>query len=274
MQQGYVLSGQYKLVDVVGSGGMATVYRGYEESLDREVAVKVITANMNAMEDYAERFNREAKIVAKLQHPAIIQIYFHGIDTIDSYVVMPLLTGGTLYERMREAKDLISVREVGELALKIGRALHHAHKNDIIHRDIKFSNIMFDNEGNPYVMDFGIARLMSQTKLTMTGTFVGTPQFMAPEQWQGDVSAAVDQYALAVVLYELLSGNPPFEGSTAHELMFQHLQVVPESVDIHRPDIPSSVVDALSRALSKEPQDRFPTIVDFVETLNEGKSVV
>jgi serine/threonine protein kinase len=270
MQSGYLLAGRYQLLDIIGVGGMATVYRGREEGLNREVAIKVVASHLALNPDYIERFNREAQTIATLQHPNIIQIYYYGVEPAGSFVVMPLLKGGTLMERMRQSRKLISIREVGDLALKVGSALHHAHEVGIIHRDIKFSNIMFDSGGNPYVMDFGIARMMDTTQLTATGGHVGTPQFMAPEQWRGDITPAVDQYALAVVLYELLSGKRPFDGATSHELMYQHLEVIPLPVSVHREDTPANVVAVLNRALSKNPHERFPTMEAFAEAFHEA----
>src|SRR5690606_30629675 len=216
MEIGRILNGRYKIEERIGSGGMSTVYKAHEVGLEREVAVKVLISTLSGDPQLIERFNREAKTIASLQHNSIIPIYYYGIeDDFGSFLVMPMLKGGTLEQRLHQLKMLPSLTEGGEIAEKLGSALQYAHDKGAVHRDIKFSNIMFDDAGSPYLMDFGIAKLLNTTNLTGTGMTVGTPNFMPPEQWRNDeITPAVDQYAFSVLLYAMLTRRMPFEADT------------------------------------------------------------
>jgi eukaryotic-like serine/threonine-protein kinase len=271
MELGQVLAGRYKIIERIGSGGMSTVYRAHEIGLEREVAIKVLITALTSDAGLVERFNREARTIANLQHPNIIPIYFYGTeDSFGSFLVMPLLKGGTLDQRLKQLELRPSITEVGELADKLGNALQFAHDRGIVHRDIKFSNIMFDDTGSPYLSDFGIAKMLGGTNLTGTGMTVGTPQFMPPEQWRNDdITPAVDQYALAVLLYAMLTQHMPFDAPTPHALMYQHLQNEPPRASSFREDVPEAIEDALTRALAKNPSDRFPTIAEFTGRIAE-----
>lgn len=272
MESGRILGGRYKIIERIGAGGMSTVYRAHEVGLEREVAVKVLLTALTSDQHLVERFNREAKTIASLQHNSIIPIYFYGHeDDVGSYLVMPLLTGGTLDQRLEQLTIRPSITEVGELAEKLGSALQYAHNRNIIHRDIKFSNIMFDEAGSAYLTDFGIAKILNATNLTGTGMTVGTPQFMPPEQWRNDeVTPAVDQYALAVLLYAMLTQRMPFDAPTPHALMYQHLQIDPPLASTVRDDTPQAIEDALDKALRKEPEDRFDSITDFTNAIADA----
>jgi|GEM_PF-6633684 len=271
METGRILGGRYKIEGRIGSGGMSTVYKAHEIELDREVAVKVLISTLSDDPQLVERFNREAKTIASLQHNAIIPIYYYGIeDDLGSYLVMPMLKGGTLEQRLHQLEMLPSLTEVGELADRLGNALQYAHDKGVVHRDIKFSNIMFDDAGSPYIMDFGIAKLLNTTNLTGTGMTVGTPNFMPPEQWRNDdITPAVDQYAFAVLMFAMLTRRMPFEADTAPALMYQHLQEVPPLASEFREDVPVEMENAIHRALSKEPGDRFPTIAEFTRVISQ-----
>ncbi|MEO1164489.1 MAG: serine/threonine-protein kinase [Chloroflexota bacterium] len=272
MEKGRILGGRYKIGERIGSGGMSTVYRAQEIGLEREVAVKVLLASLSVDQQLVERFNREAKTIAGLQHNSIIPIYYYGSeDDFGSYLVMPLLTGGTLDQRLEQLTIRPSITEVGEMAEKLGSALQYAHDRGIIHRDIKFSNIMFDEAGSAYLTDFGIAKLLNATNLTGTGMTVGTPQFMPPEQWRNDdVTPAVDQYALAVLLYAMLTQQMPFDASTPHALMYQHLQEEPPLASTVRDDTPQAIEDALHKALSKDPADRYESVTAFTNVIADS----
>lgn len=272
MEIGRILGGRYKIVERIGSGGMSTVYKAHEVGLEREVAVKVLITALSADPQLVERFNREARTIAGLQHNSIIPIYFYGIeDDFGSYLVMPLLKGGTLDQRLEQLTIRPSITEVGELADKLGSALQYAHDNGVVHRDIKFSNIMFDDAGSPYLMDFGIAKMLGATNLTGTGMTVGTPQFMPPEQWRNeDITPAVDQYALAILLYAMMTQRMPFDAPTPHALMYQHLQEAPPLARDFRGDVPETIEDALHKALNKNPNERFDKISEFTNTVAEA----
>jgi eukaryotic-like serine/threonine-protein kinase len=271
MELGQVLAGRYKIIERIGSGGMSTVYRAHEIGLEREVAIKVLITALTSDAGLVERFNREARTIANLQHPNIIPIYFYGTEeAFGSFLVMPLLKGGTLDQRLKQLEIRPSIYEVGELADKLGGALQFAHDRGIVHRDIKFSNIMFDDTGSPYLSDFGIAKMLGGTNLTGTGMTVGTPQFMPPEQWRNDdITPAVDQYALGVLLYAMLTQHMPFDAPTPHALMYQHLQNEPPRASEFREDVPEAIEAALTRALAKDPNERFPTIAEFTGRIAE-----
>lgn len=273
--------GHYELRDLLGRGGMAVVYRAYQTNLKRTVALKVLSPSLAASPHYAARFIREAETVAGLEHPHIIPIYDYGTESAVSYVAMRLLTGGTLSDRLRfreaEGQALPSIDEVAALLEKVGSALDYAHNAGVVHRDIKPSNIMFDQHGNPFLTDFGIAKLLddSITQLTQQGGTLGTPTHMAPEQWRGDpVSAASDQYSMAVVVYTLLSGHLPFEAATTHGLMFKHLGEMPTPIHVQRAGLPEAVTRVLERALAKNEGDRFPTLTSFAISLRQASAGV
>ena len=196
--------GQYQLRDLLGVGGMSAVYRAYQPSLKREVAVKVLAATLAQNTDYLERFNREAQTAASLQHPRIIHVYDYGTERGVSYVAMQLLSGGTLQERLvertRGGQRFTTLPEMADLLRQMASALDYAHSQGVVHRDIKPGNIMFDALGNAFLVDFGIARLLhAASSLTGTGAPIGTPAYMPPEQWRGqDIGPAPDQYRLAV----------------------------------------------------------------------------
>ena len=263
--------GQYELQELLGLGGMGAVYRAFQPSLKRSVAIKILTPALAQQPGYLERFNREAETAAGLEHSHIVPIYDHGTENGTSYVVMRYLTGGTLADRMRRQRDeglpMPSLGEVAELLGQLSSALDYAHKQGIVHRDIKPSNIMFDEHGNAYIVDFGIAKLIEATEsLTGTGVSMGTPAYMAPEQWTGDpIGPATDQYALGVMTYALCTGHPPFEGPTPYALMHKHLNEKPIPPHFQRTDLPQTAALVLERALAKAPEERYPAVGGFSE---------
>lgn len=263
--------GQYELQELLGLGGMGAVYRAFQPSLKRSVAIKILTPALAQQPGYLERFNREAETAAALEHSHIVPIYDHGTEDGTSYVVMRYLTGGTLADRMRQqgktGAPLPSLGEVADLLAQLASALDYAHSQGVIHRDIKPSNVMFDDFGSAYLVDFGIAKLVEATEsLTGTGVSMGTPAYMAPEQWKGEpVGPATDQYALAVMTYALCTGHPPFEAPTPYALMHKHLNEEPIPPHYQRPDMPQTAALVLARALAKTPEERYPTAGDFAE---------
>jgi len=257
--------GQYEVRELIGSGGMSVVYRGYQLSLKRDVAIKVLALVED--EESLQRFNREAEIAAKLEHRSIIPVFDYGTQDGISYVVMRLLTGGTLAQQMSGRHFVpYPLSEVADLLKQIGSALDYAHSRGAIHRDIKPSNIMFDSDGGAYIVDFGIAKLLEGTsQFTATGRIMGTPLYMPPEQWRTEPAVpASDQYALAVVAYQMVTGHPPFEAPTPHGLMYQHLNEAPPTL-IHT-DVPPAIATVLHKALSKNPQERYPNVRVFAKT--------
>jgi Tol biopolymer transport system component/serine/threonine protein kinase/formylglycine-generating enzyme required for sulfatase activity len=268
---GHIL-GQYELRELLGRGGMGAVYRAYQRALKRAVAVKVLPAALAADPDFVARFTREAETAAALEHPHIIPVYDYGVEGGTSYIVMRLLGGGTLADRLaaREASGapLPSLGEVAGLLTQLAGAFDYAHQQGVIHRDIKPSNIMFDTHGNAFLVDFGIAKLLEHTSaLTATGAVLGTPLYMAPEQWRAEQPIpATDQYALGVTIYQLLTGQVPFQAPTPYGLMHKHLNETPAPPHTLRPNLPPALAASLERALAKSPAERFPSVTAFAQT--------
>jgi serine/threonine-protein kinase len=268
--------GKYTLDQLVGRGAMGEVYLGNQEALQRQVAIKLM---MFRTEEAFRRFQQEVAITATLDHPHIIKIYDYGIENNTPYVVMQYLTGGALLERLFYArtngKPFMSLGEAAQLVEKLASAVDYAHQQGVIHRDIKPGNVMFDVHGYPYLVDFGIARLDSGgQELTLAGMTVGTPFYMAPEMWgPGELTKHVDQYAMGVLIYEMLTGRRPFEVDEGKEpnlnLMYKHLNELPPPIESLRYDLPPQLTPVLRRALAKRPQDRYPNMTEFARAITE-----
>jgi serine/threonine-protein kinase len=256
--------GVYEIHGELGRGGMATVFLAHEISLDRKVAIKVMAPAMVHGEGMVERFKREARTAANLSHPNIIPIY--AVQETDGllYCVIKLVEGTPLDAIMRELSHLPVPMVQGILA-QVGGALGYAHRHGVIHRDIKPGNILIDDEGWAVVTDFGIAKVSATEGLTVTGMALGTPTYMSPEQATADeVTGASDQYSLGVVAFEMLTGRPPFTGTSAIALMYSHNHDEPPSIRALRPDCPDELCDAVARMLRKNPADRFASMEDAV----------
>jgi serine/threonine protein kinase len=277
---GQTLAGRYEIRGVVGAGGMGTVYRAMQLALRREVAVKVLPSALTDQPGYLERFNREAELAARMEHPNIVPVYDYGRQDDVTFIVMRLITGKTLIERMQryhyDVQSRPSLREIANLLTSMAGALDYAHEKGVIHRDIKPGNIMFDERGTPYISDFGIAQLVeASTSLTQTGALIGTPAYMAPEMWRDEsVTPTIDQYALAVVIYELLTGRRPFEADTPYVLLTKHLNETPPPPHTLRPGTPEAISDVLSRALAKKAEDRFETVGAFATAFDGAAAQV
>ncbi len=262
--------GQYQLRRMIGRGGISPVYEGFQPALGRAVAIKLLPAQLTEQPGYLQRFEQEAQLIAQLEHPAILPIYDYGVQNGMPYIVMRLLLGEALVARLAQL-GRPSPGEALQILERIGGALDYAHKYGVIHRDLKPGNILFDNEGNPYLADFGIAQLMSSaaaTKIT-DGALTGTPLYMPPEQAQG---LAVDQrgdiYSLGIIAYELLAGVPPFVESNVWALVMQHIQAEPPQ----HPLLPPEVYAVLAKALAKTPAERFASAGEFVRALRDSAS--
>ncbi len=261
--------GRYDVYAELGQGGMATVFLALDLALDRKVAIKVLNPSLATSADNVERFKREAKVAASLNHPNIIGIYAVGDDPSLAYFVMKYVEGRALDSVVREtgAQTVPFVRGVVAAA---GKALHYAHTRGVVHRDVKPANFMLDRDGWLVVTDFGIAKMDDAKGLTLTGSVIGTPYYMAPEQFQGKpVTAAADQYALGVVAFELLTGRQPYAGETIGEVMKGHLfDPIPEVRSL-RADVPEGMATAITRMLAKDPAERFPTLEDAVAAFGQ-----
>ncbi|HVO43685.1 MAG TPA: protein kinase, partial [Aggregatilineales bacterium] len=249
--------GPYKLEAQLGQGGMASVYRAFQASVKRYVAIKVMSADIAGDPGFVERFEREAQVIAALEHPHILPIIDYGTVEDIHYLVMRYLDGGSLDQRMR--RQALSLDECATLLNQVASALDYAHRRGVVHRDIKPNNIMLDGEGNAYLTDFGIARIVqSDHKLTATGSVMGTPAYMSPEQGMGrPVDARSDIYTLGVVLYEMVLNQLPFKADTSAALIFQHVYERPTPPKQINPALPDAVSDVLERALAKNPDDRY-----------------
>jgi formylglycine-generating enzyme required for sulfatase activity len=264
--------GQCELRELLGVGGMGAVYRAYQKHLKREVAVKIISTALSREPGYRERFFREAETSAALENAHIVPIYDFGTQAQISYLVMRLLTGGSLADHLKQRSALPSLGETAKLVSQLAEALDYAHAQGVIHRDIKPNNVMFDNQGTAFIVDFGVAHLVqATTALTGTGTTLGTPLYMPPEQWRNEqLVPASDQYALAVMTYQLVTGRLPFMADTPHGLMFQHLSEMPTPPQVVRADVPEAVALVLQRALAKKPADRFPNVTAFAQAFQRA----
>lgn len=269
--------GQYEIRDLLGIGGMGAVYRGLQLNLRREVAIKVLPPTLAGQSDYLERFMREAQTAASLEHAHIVPVHDYGTYRGLSYVVMRLLAGGSLAERLQHNLKteigLPSLSETAEVIKQLAAALDYAHSRGVIHRDVKANNVMFDEMGTAFLVDFGIAKLTNATTtgLTGTGIAIGTPSYMSPEQWRGEsVSPSSDQYALGVMTYAMLTGRMPFEAQTPYALMHKHLTEEITPPQVWREDLPDGVRAVLTQALAKNPHDRYPSVRAFAEAFADA----
>lgn len=261
--------GRYRIVDELGKGGMSVVYRAVDTLLERNVAMKMILPNQPS-EKYKKRFQREAKILAQLSHPAIVKILDYGEFEGKSYIVMEYMAGGTLNACMGKP---IPWQDAINIILPIAQALQHAHHHKAIHRDVKPSNILINEAGQPMLSDFGIVKLIATDEsqsLTGTGSQVGTPHYMAPEQIRGqEIDPRTDIYALGTILYEMVTGKKPYTGNTPIEISLKHLNdPVPRPRQSLR-DIPPQVENVIMKAMAKKPDDRFRDMGSFIAAMQK-----
>jgi serine/threonine protein kinase len=260
--------GPYEIIEELGRGGSSRVYRAYQESLRRYVAIKVLSNDSEDRQGFVRRFEREVEVVAKLSHPNIVAVYESGEFEDLVYLVMQCVTGGTLRQRLGRP---LPIAGACAAMIQMARALHHAHLHGIIHRDVKPSNMLIDADENGRLLltDFGIAKLQGMRGLTKSGTTVGTPEYMAPEQAEGgEIDARVDVYSLGCVLYEALAGRPPFIGATPVSVLYQHVHSRPSYIRGFNPQVPRELARVLDLALAKRPEERFATAESFAHALH------
>lgn len=266
---------RYELRERIGKGGMASVYKAWDANLERWVAVKVLHSHLSDEADFKERFEREAKLIAALNHPNIVQVY--DFDTVERngeriyYMVMTYIEGQTLRKRMEEYRargERFSLAEIGTIMRGVCAALAYAHKRGMVHRDVTPGNILFNAEGQPVLADFGIARMVRSDHITRSGTTAGTPLYMSPEQSTGAESDhRSDIYALGVILFELLSGSVPYDGDSTVAVLMKHVNDPIPRVTDHAPELPAAVDVVVARALAKSPDDRYQSVEAFLNDL-------
>jgi eukaryotic-like serine/threonine-protein kinase len=267
MVVGEVVAGRYELEELVGAGGMSSVFKARDTLLERRVALKVLHPHFTDDEQYVERFRREARAVASLSHPNIVTILDRGEDEGRQFLVFELVEGQTLKEVLDEEGRLPVARAL-EIAIQVARGLGFAHEHGLVHRDVKPQNVILNGDGRAKVTDFGIARSLDVQGVTQSGAVLGTSNYIAPEQASGrPVDRTTDVYSLGVVLFELLTGEVPFPGESFVAVAMQHVSEPPPSVLEVRPDVPVRVARAVDRALEKDPAERFPTMDAFAAEL-------
>lgn len=260
--------GRYEIKSELGRGGMATVYRAYDPSFDREVAIKVLPREMLHDSQFRSRFEREIKMVAGLEHPAIVPVYDVGNEDGQPYFVMRYMTGGSLSSWIEKGK--FSIQDTARIVEKIAQGLAYSHKKGIIHRDLKPDNILFDSHDDPFISDFGVAKLTeSAGGLTGSGT-IGTPAYMSPEQAQGgsDIDGRSDVYGLGVIIYQMLSGKQPYSADTPMGVVVKHItEPVPEILHV-LPELPPEMDAIIKTSMAKDKTKRYPTTIDLAKALN------
>ncbi len=262
--------GIYEVKSELGRGGMATVYRAYDPRFEREVAVKVLPSELlHADPQFRLRFEREAKIIAQLEHSAIVPVYDVGEADGQPYFVMRYMNGGSLSDRIKAGG--LTIEDASRILGIIAPGLDEAHSNGIVHRDIKPSNILFDKRGNPYISDFGIAKLSQAQSGNVTGSaIIGTPAYMAPEQAQGtEVDGRADIYALGIILFEILTGKQPYEADTPMAVAIKHITDPVPHIRQTNPQLPESVDAIIQKAMAKDKTHRFSTAVEMTNALRE-----
>ncbi len=265
--------GRYKILEQLGVGGMAAVFKAYDTRLERDVAIKVLRTEQfppAILERIQKRFEREAKALARLSHPNIVNVHDFGDYEGQPFLVMEYLPGGTLKDRLGKP---MAWQEACRILLPIASALTYAHEHGILHRDVKPSNILFTDRGQPRLTDFGIAKILDLEggeTLTSTGVGIGTPEYMSPEQGLGNpVNAATDIYSLGVVLYEMITGRKPYTADTPMSVVVKHLnEPLPRPAGFI-PSLPKAVEDTLLKSLAKNPQERFQGMGEFSAALEK-----
>jgi serine/threonine protein kinase len=270
---GTTLSGRYRLEAKIGAGGMSTVYRAFDEILQRRVAIKLMNAEITADSDQLERFRREARAVAQLSHPHIVSVIDAGDDSDPQhprpYIVFEYVEGETLKERIRRLGRL-PVPEAVAYAIEIARALGAAHARHIVHRDVKPQNVLIDEEGSAKVTDFGIARTLDEEGLTADGRVLGTTDYVSPEQALGQpVTGQSDLYSLGIVLYEMLTGEVPFRGENQVAVAMKHVRDPLPDVRIARPEVSATLATVLDNATAKRLEERYADDAELIADLED-----
>lgn len=273
---GRSLGGRYKIEELLGEGGMSSVYKATDPNLRRTVAVKLIHPHLSKDPEFVSRFEEEAAAVARLKHPNVIQVFDFDHDADTYYMVLEYVPGETLQERLKDLAgtgNRLTAKETIEIASRISGALHYAHERGMIHRDVKPANIILDDRGQPILMDFGIAKIIGGKVHTVTGSIVGTALYMSPEQASGKASdVRADIYSLGVVLFEMIGGRPPFEGDSAMTILMKHVNDSVPDINELNPDTPPALKAVIEKALEKDPAARFQSAAEMSTALGEAQA--
>ena len=266
--------GPYHIGEQIGIGGMATVYKAFHAATNRDVAVKVLLEHLSQDAEIRPRFEQEAQVVAKLEHAHILPVYDYGRVDERLYLVMRYIKAGTLKERI--AAGPISLTEVNHVLQQIGSALDYAHQAGVIHRDVKPSNVLLDAQGDCYLTDFGLAKIMESTvQFTATGVGIGTPAYMSPEQGQGEkADARSDIYALGVMLYEMIAGEAPYQAETPMAVVLMHITAPLPPFKRTKPEVPKEVERVILKAMAKDRADRFQSVREMVDAFDAAVQAV
>src|SRR3954452_18156603 len=270
---GTVLSGRYRLEAKLGSGGMSTVYLARDQTLDRQVAVKVMHREMSEQKEQLERFRQEARAVAKVSHPKLVSVIDAGEDGGHPYIVFEYVEGETLKQRIGR-EGALDPQEAIAYAIEIARGLSVAHGRRMVHRDIKPQNILIDAEGRAKLTDFGISRQLEQDGMTATGRVLGTTDYVAPEQAMGrGADPRSDIYSLGVVLYEMLVGQVPFQADSQVGVAMKHVNEELPDVQPRRPELSAAAALVVERATAKDPNERYQNVAEMIDDLETALEV-
>ena len=260
--------GHFRILSKIGKGGMGDIYKAVQEPLNRVVALKVLPPQLSRDEEFSKRFDIEAKAISLLQHQNIVSIYEYGDDDGLRYFAMQFVDGTDLGKYINEHK-MLPIQEIIDLSKQICRGLRYAHSCNIIHRDIKPQNVLLEKNGVARLSDFGIAKIFSGTNITMTGSAVGTPEYMSPEQAQGKkLDVQTDIYSLGVLMYEMLTRKPPFLGNNPMAVAYKQVHELPVPPSLKRKDTPKRLELIILKALKKDPRDRYASIEEMLDHLD------
>ena len=260
--------GLYRILEFIGAGGMSTVFRAYHAALDRYVAIKVLPEQISMDEELRQRFQQEVRVIARLEHPHILPVHDYGQDRDRLYLVMRYVDSGTLGERLAQGR--LELGQISRVMHQVGSALAYAHRNGVVHRDIKPNNVLIDEQGNCYLSDFGLARVMAVSiRLTASGVGMGTPAYMSPEQGSGQpVDMRSDVYSLGVMLYEMATGQVPYQANTAMAVMLKHITDPLPLPSTLNPDLSPGLEQVIAKALAKDPNDRYQSVEKMLQAFD------
>lgn len=270
---GRSLNGRYKIESLLGQGGMSAVYKAHDPNLNRAVAVKLIHSHLSSNEDFIWRFKKEASAVAAFHHPNIVQVFDYNTDADLHYMVLEYIAGQSVQEALKELRKKnarMSLAQALKVVIEICDALAYAHRHGTIHRDIKPANIMLDPQGRAVLMDFGIVKIVGSTTHTAAGAVVGTARYMSPEVIRGEpLDERSDLYSLGVTLFEMVSGEPPFDARAAIDLLGRHIREPVPDIRDFRPDAPAGLSRIIYKAMEKAREDRYPSAAEMAADLRE-----